>query len=91
MNRPFEVRWIPRHAWLSLKTLLLVVLNLLAQQQGLTSTTVALEGDLPGKSELPKLYDEMDQRQAAQCYLWALPLVAFAPRMQPASANSTGD
>jgi len=52
--------------------------TLFAQQVGLTSTTIPLQGDLPAKSEIPKLYDEMDLQQAAQCYLWALPLVAFA-------------
>lgn len=48
------------------------------------STTVAsgkeikMDGELPSKESIPKLFDEMDFQQATQCYLWGLPIVAFA-------------
>jgi len=37
-----------------------------------------LEGDLPARSSVPDLFDELDFQQATQAYLWALPLVSFA-------------
>lgn len=51
---------------------------LMAQIVGLTSTQIPTTGDLPAKEAIPRLYDEMDLQQAAQAYLWALPLVSFA-------------
>lgn len=48
------------------------------------STTVAsgkeikMDGELPSKESIPKLFDEMDFQQATQSYLWGLPIVAFA-------------
>jgi hypothetical protein len=53
-------------------------LYLCAQQIGLTATSITSQGDLPSKSEISKLYDEMNLQQATQSYLWALPLVSFA-------------
>lgn len=39
---------------------------------------ITMDGDLPARSSIPALFNEMDYQQATQCYLWALPLVAFA-------------
>ena len=39
---------------------------------------VTMDGELPSKASVPALFDEMDYQQAVQCYLWGLPLVAFA-------------
>jgi hypothetical protein len=66
--------------WLLLMSMIVVgvILPVQSQTVGLTSTSVAMEGDLPSKGSIPKLYDEMDLQQATQAYLWALPLVSFA-------------
>lgn len=39
---------------------------------------IKMDGDLPSKESIPLLFDEMDFQQATQCYLWGLPIVAFA-------------
>jgi len=39
---------------------------------------IEMEGELPSRSSLPTLFDEMDYHQATQAYLWALPLVSYA-------------
>jgi hypothetical protein len=39
---------------------------------------VIMDGELPSKASVPALFDEMDYQQAVQCYLWGLPLVAYA-------------
>lgn len=41
-------------------------------------TKITMDGELPAKSSVPTLFDEMDYQQATQCYLWGLPIVAFA-------------
>lgn len=43
-----------------------------------SSSEIKMEGELPSKESIPKLFDEMDFQQATQCYLWALPIMAFA-------------
>lgn len=37
-----------------------------------------LDGDLPARSSLPTIFDELDYQLACQTYLWALPLVSYA-------------
>jgi len=39
---------------------------------------IPMDGELPSNASVPALFDEMDYQQAVQCYLWALPLVAYA-------------
>ena len=39
---------------------------------------INMEGDLPARDDLPKLFDELDFQMGVQAYLWALPLVSFA-------------
>jgi len=39
---------------------------------------IKMDGELPAKSSIPVLFDEMDYQQATQCYLWGLPIVAYA-------------
>jgi hypothetical protein len=41
-------------------------------------TKITMNAELPAKSSVPALFDEMDYQQATQCYLWGLPIVAFA-------------
>ena len=41
-------------------------------------TQIKMDGELPSKESIPVLFDEMDFQQATQCYLWGLPIVAFA-------------
>lgn len=43
---------------------------------------IQMEAELPSKKSIPALFDEMDYQQATQCYLWALPIVAFAEWQQ---------
>lgn len=43
-----------------------------------SENNIKMDGDLPSKESIPKLFDEMDFQQATQCYLWALPLIGFA-------------
>jgi hypothetical protein len=50
--------------------------------EGLDPTAIAMNGELPDKEAIPVLFDEMDYQQATQCYLWGLPLVAFAEWQQ---------
>ncbi len=47
-----------------------------------SGTQIKIDGELPSKESIPKLFDEMDFQQATQCYLWALPIVAFAEWQQ---------
>jgi hypothetical protein len=47
-----------------------------------TNYKIAMDGEMPAKESIPALFDEMDYQQATQCYLWALPLVAFAEWQQ---------
>ncbi|HEY4325900.1 MAG TPA: DUF1254 domain-containing protein [Mucilaginibacter sp.] len=46
--------------------------------QSIEPTKIDMDGELPSKSSIPALFDEMDYQQATQCYLWGLPIVAFA-------------
>ena len=39
---------------------------------------VEIDGDLPARSSIPVIFDELDYQMACQAYLWALPLVSFA-------------
>ncbi len=39
---------------------------------------VRIEGELPARADLPKIFDELDHQLACQAYLWALPLVSYA-------------
>jgi hypothetical protein len=39
---------------------------------------VELDGELPRRDDLPKVFDELDHQLACQDYLWALPLVSYA-------------
>lgn len=47
-----------------------------------SGTEVKMDGELPSKESIPLLFDEMDFQQATQCYLWGLPIVAFAEWQQ---------
>lgn len=47
-----------------------------------SGTQIKLDGELPSKESIPALFDEMDFQQATQCYLWGLPIVAFAEWQQ---------
>jgi hypothetical protein len=42
------------------------------------TSSIKMEGELPAKSEVPTLFAEMDEQQATQCYLWGLPITAYA-------------
>jgi hypothetical protein len=44
----------------------------------LDPVNMKMDGELPAKQSLPTLFNEMDYQQAVQCYLWALPIVAYA-------------
>jgi len=37
-----------------------------------------MDGELPAREDLPKVFDELDYQMACQVYLWALPLVSYA-------------
>lgn len=39
---------------------------------------IAMEGERPAHESIARLYAERDFQQAAQSYLWALPLVSHA-------------
>lgn len=39
---------------------------------------LAVEGDLPRREDLGRVFDELDFQMACQAYLWALPLVSYA-------------
>jgi hypothetical protein len=39
---------------------------------------ITMNGELPSKASVPALFNEMDYQQATQCYLWGLPIVAYA-------------
>ena len=47
-----------------------------------SGTEVKMDGELPSKESIPLLFDQMDFQQATQCYLWGLPIVAFAQWQQ---------
>lgn len=40
--------------------------------------SIKMDGELPSKQSIPALFNEMDYQQAVQCYLWGLPIVAYA-------------
>ena len=40
--------------------------------------SVAMDGELPRRGDLPVVFDELDYQMACQAYLWALPLVSYA-------------
>lgn len=44
----------------------------------LDPTKIDMNEELPSKASVPTLFNEMDYQQAVQCYLWGLPIVAFA-------------
>nr|WP_308800887.1 hypothetical protein [Streptomyces polyasparticus] len=37
-----------------------------------------MEGDLPRREDLGRIFGELDFQPACQAYLWALPLVSYA-------------
>lgn len=39
---------------------------------------VEMDGELPARSSIPVIFDELDYQLACQSYLWALPLVSYA-------------
>jgi hypothetical protein len=39
---------------------------------------LTFENDYPSKDSVKKLFDELDFQRAVQCYIWGLPIVAFA-------------
>jgi hypothetical protein len=39
---------------------------------------VVMDGELPRRSDIDSIFDELDYQLATQCYLWALPLVSYA-------------
>jgi hypothetical protein len=39
---------------------------------------IRMDGELPRREDLPKIFDELDHQLACQAYLWALPLVSYA-------------
>src|ERR1700709_1707870 len=39
---------------------------------------VKLDGELPVRSDVDLVFDELDYQMACQAYLWALPLVSYA-------------
>lgn len=39
---------------------------------------VEMDGELPARSSIPVIFDELDYQFACQAYLWALPLVSYA-------------
>ena len=39
---------------------------------------LTFENGYPSKDSVKKLYDELDFQRAVQCYIWGLPIVAFA-------------
>ena len=41
-------------------------------------TKVEMAAELPSKASVPELFNEMDYQEAVQCYLWGLPITAFA-------------
>ena len=38
---------------------------------------VEMDGELPARSSIATVFDELDYQQACQVYLWALPLVSY--------------
>lgn len=39
---------------------------------------VTMDGELPARSAIPTVFDELDYQMACQAYLWALPIVSYA-------------
>lgn len=39
---------------------------------------VRMDGELPARTDIPLIFDELDHQFACQAYLWALPLVSYA-------------
>ncbi|WP_291038906.1 DUF1254 domain-containing protein [Herbiconiux sp.] len=39
---------------------------------------IEMDGELPARSSIPVIFDELDYQMACQVYLWALPLVSYA-------------
>lgn len=39
--------------------------------------TIAMDGDMPARSAVPAIFDELDYQFACQAYLWALPIVSY--------------
>src|SRR4051812_42545059 len=39
---------------------------------------VEFDGELPARSDVSRVFDELDYQMACQVYLWALPLVSYA-------------
>ena len=56
--------------------------NVASASVSTSGTEIKMDGELPSKESIPKLFDEMDFQQATQCYLWGLPIVAFAEWQQ---------
>ena len=56
--------------------------NVASASDSTSGTEIKMDGELPSKESIPKLFDEMDFQQATQCYLWGLPIVAFAEWQQ---------
>ncbi|WCT12281.1 DUF1254 domain-containing protein [Mucilaginibacter jinjuensis] len=46
--------------------------------QAIDPAKVTMDGELPSKAAVSALFNEMDYQQATQCYLWGLPIVAYA-------------
>lgn len=42
------------------------------------TATIYMDKELPAKRSVGALFDKMDYQEAVQCYLWGLPIVAFA-------------
>ncbi|WP_436489520.1 DUF1254 domain-containing protein [Chitinophaga sp. ARDCPP14] len=42
------------------------------------TAAVYVDKDIPARKSINTLFDKMDYQQAVQCYLWGLPIVAFA-------------
>lgn len=63
-------------------SLLTLTLSATATLQAQTLDTrlgsLTMDGTLPTRDSVTKLYEELDYQQATQSYLWALPLVSYA-------------
>lgn len=60
-----------------------------AQELDTAIGKIAMQGELPAREALARLYAELDLQQATQTYLWALPLVSYA-QWQAEFANKLG-
>ncbi|RJF92757.1 DUF1254 domain-containing protein [Noviherbaspirillum saxi] len=52
--------------------------SVFAREETLPFGKVPMEGNLPARSAIPQLFNELDFQQATQAYLWAIPLVSYA-------------